>query len=221
MKINAIKGASDQNKEEWLAERLGGITATEIKTLFLADEAGNLDQAIQEMVIKKIINASTPDNKFFIWGREREPIIAKKIQNMFPSFKLEEEHCVYHSLEDYKFMASPDMIGEKDDNPFLVEIKTSKNDLMDEQVLDKTGYFYQCQWQMFVTQTVECWLVFEQHSGIWQEGADGIERPSEVYPLQYIGFVRNDEVIGKMKHIANLFLSAYLPAISWGIAKPQ
>lgn len=39
-------------------------------------------------------------------------------------------------------MASPDMIGQINGQPFLVEIKTSKNNLLLPDVLDRTGYFF-------------------------------------------------------------------------------
>lgn len=62
-----------------------------------------------------------------------------------------------------------------------------------------------------MTETTECWLVFEQHSGIWQTNSSGIEVPSEVYPLQKLVFDRDEAVIGKMQNIADRFLEQYLP----------
>ena len=40
-------------EELWLRERRTGVTATEIKMLTMAD---NTEQAIQELIIKKILN---------------------------------------------------------------------------------------------------------------------------------------------------------------------
>lgn len=104
--------------------------------------ADNTEQAIQELIIKKILNQASLDNKFFVWGRLREPVIAENIRNLYPNFDLQEEHRVYHSTLRPGYMASPDMIGQINGQPFLVEIKTSKNNLLLPDVLDRTGYFF-------------------------------------------------------------------------------
>lgn len=187
-------GASDQNREEWLAERRAGITATEAKRLAL----GEVPDAL---VLEKVLGDSFTGNRYTAWGKEREPVIAELFSRAHPY--LVEEHRVFHAAENPRHLASPDMMGQVRDQLILAEIKTSGKNLSDPQIFEKTGYAWQMQWQMYVTGASSCWLVHETHHGDWAHRPDGSEAPQTVDPIRSWRVIRDDQMIEHMKALAD------------------
>ena len=72
--LEARAGASDQDREQWLAERRRGVTATELRDIMLAS---NRDVAIADLVKKKREGDRFTGNAYTDWGNDREPVIAE------------------------------------------------------------------------------------------------------------------------------------------------
>lgn len=207
-------GASDQNREAWLAERRNGITATEAKRLMLGE-------TYESLSFDKLNSFGVPDNELMAWGREREPVIADHVRSLYPEYFL--EHRVFTSTENPRFLASPDLLGEDETGTVLTgEIKTSGlnldpniyNVLTDEEALswygyEETGYEYQQQWVMMVCESPSSLFVWEKHSGDWVDQGLEFPKPSHVEPIRTCMIYRNDEIIAEMKRRALEFLTVY------------
>lgn len=186
----ARAGASDEDREAWLAERREGITATEVAKLAKSPAAE------VEIRREKAGESTFHGNRYTDWGKAREPHLAAYARG----FGLEPESRVFHSETDSRFLASPDAVGLNfDDEVFLGEIKTSKHDLNpDKEYFWTTTYYDQMQWQMFVTGAVECVFIWEQHD-------DGWPAPT-VFPVRHKWMQREDPRIVELIEVANRFL---------------
>ncbi len=193
-------GASDTDYENWLAERRNGLTATEVKHLYMG---GSID----ELALLKLmpVKSSFTSSKYLTWGKEREPLIAAEVSKEYPY--LAHESRVFRSASNDRYLASPDMIGvDEVERIALAEIKTSKYDLTPgSDHFDKTGYMYQMQWQMFVLDADYCVFAWERHHDDWLTCPDGVQRPQTIDPVQCVVIDRDEECINGMIVVAEKF----------------
>lgn len=193
-------GASDTDYENWLAERRNGLTATEVKHLYMG---GSID----ELALLKLmpVKSSFVPNKYLTWGKEREPLIADEVSKAYPC--LAHESRVFRSASNDRYLASPDMIGvDEVERIALAEIKTSKYDLTPgSDHFDKTGYMYQMQWQMYVLDASWCVFAWERHHDDWLKCDGGVRRPQTIDPVQSEVIMRDDALIDQLVQTAEKF----------------
>lgn len=177
-----IRGAEyDKNRPEtreaWLDQRRGGITATEIRDWH--------DPSKRRKIIGEKVNGDYSDIGHVAavrHGELREPVIAEWVHGKFGIAPCD---YVYSRAGEPRHLASPDGISL---DPFtgellvgnidaaLSEIKCSKNDLNPGKIddlnilieiepgsyFDKTNYYTQMQWQMYVMNASRTLFVWEQ-----------------------------------------------------------
>ncbi|KAK2701935.1 hypothetical protein QYM36_019436 [Artemia franciscana] len=73
--IEQHAGASDKDREAWLAERRAGVTATEVRDLYTGAKQ------MQDLIDLKLGRREDTftGNAYTRWGTEREPVIAEKL----------------------------------------------------------------------------------------------------------------------------------------------
>lgn len=195
-------GASDTDYENWLAERRNGLTATEVKHLYMG---GSID----ELALLKLmpVKSSFASSKYLTWGKEREPLIAAEVSKAYPY--LAHESRVFRSASNGRYLASPDMIGvDEVERIALAEIKTSKYDLTPGSAhFEKTGYLYQMQWQMYVLDASWCVFAWERHHDDWLKCDDGVQRPQTIDPVQSEVIMRDDALIDQLVQTAEKFFA--------------
>ena len=195
-------GASDTDYENWLAERRNGLTATEVKHLYMG---GSID----ELALLKLmpVKSSFTSSKYLTWGKEREPLIAAEVSKVYPY--LSHESRVFRSASNDRYLASPDMIGvDAAERIALAEIKTSKYDLTPgSDHFNKTGYMYQMQWQMYVLDASWCVFAWERHHDDWITCNDGIQRPQTISPVEHEVIMRDDALIDQLVQTAEKFFA--------------
>lgn len=146
----AIPGASDQDRDAWLAERRTGITATEIKELYLGKKT------IAKLVALKLGREKDTfsGNALTRWGNERESVIAEQARRRFG---MEPESRVFHAADEFRFLASPDGMGQGFDGLEIAEYKTAGRDIAPgTTAYEETGYFIQKVWAMRVLGARRC-----------------------------------------------------------------
>lgn len=170
LELEARAGASDQDRELWLAERRGGPTATEIRDLYL----GKL--TVRELVDRKLGRTPEIGDLSHIpvigWGKEREPIIAAEVQQRY---MIVPESRVFKASDNPRKLASPDGIGVDFDGELVVsEIKTAGKDIAPgTDAYRAKGYEAQMMWVMRVTGARRCLYAWEQRLTL--SGMDGFE----------------------------------------------
>jgi hypothetical protein len=157
-------GASDQDRTAWLAERRGGITATEVRDLAIGKKRQG------ELVDLKLgLREDTFNgNAYTEWGKLREPFLAAIAERR----GIAAESRVFHAAADSRWLASPDGVGTDFDGELLVgEYKTSGHDLTPgSPSFERTGYFEQMQWAMHVTGARRCLFIWEERLGMPETG---------------------------------------------------
>lgn len=157
-------GASDQDRTAWLAERRGGVTATEIRDLAIGKKRQG------ELVDLKLgLKEDTfSGNAYTEWGKLREPFLAAVAERR----GIAAESRVFHAATDSRWLASPDGVGADFDGVLLVgEYKTSGHDLTPgSPSFERTGYFEQMQWAMHVTGARRCLFIWEERLGSPESG---------------------------------------------------
>lgn len=160
--LEARAGASDADREQWLAERRAGITATEVRDLAL----GKL--RTQDLIDLKLGRKVDPfnGNAYTAWGKLREPVIAEQLRGE----GFTPESRVFHHPENVRYLASPDGIYVGfDDEVWVLEIKTAAYDLPPgSDALATKGYVDQVQWVMFVIGAERCRFVVEERLNAYQ-----------------------------------------------------
>lgn len=186
-------GASDQDRELWLAERMQGITATEIRDLVMGKKR---EQDLIDIKLGRKVDSFT-GNAFTDWGKLREPIIAEGVRG----FGIEPESRVFHGATNSRHLASPDGIGVEFDGSLVVsEIKTSgKNIAPGTAAYEATGYELQMLWAMWVTGALRCRYVTEQRLSTPDGFAPG--------PLSSDWVDRDDAKIAELVVRADAFLA--------------
>lgn len=198
-------GASDKNRDVWLGERHGGVTATQIRELYLQG-AGYKARLIAEKVGR--INEAFVGNQYTAWGNTREPVIAEWAVR----FGIIPESRVFRAADNPRFLASPDGIGvDFDGNIIIDEIKTGKDDIrLGTEAFERKGYLIQQVWGMRVIGAKRCLYICEQHDSQW--GDRGGEMP-EPYPLRpepdvaWIEWADHLELAAELEAIAVDFLA--------------
>lgn len=174
-------GASDTDRELWLAERLRGVTATEIRDLVV--KGPTFRRELIDIKLGRTVDSFT-GNQYTAWGKKREPIIAAWVEQ---SFGILPESRVIRAAENLRLLASPDGVGvDFDGNLLLSEIKTSGHDIAPGTAkYADVGYLLQMIWGMRITGARRCLYVWEQHDGNWQDrGGDYLEpAPLHAQPL--------------------------------------
>ncbi len=194
--LESRAGASDQDREAWLAERRQGVTATELAKIMIS---GSREQAIRDLVKQKREGDGFTGNAYTEWGKEREPIIAADLAG----FGVVPESRVFHAAVNSRYLASPDGISvDFDGNLVLDEIKTTGKPLpKGSQALAEKGYEWQMQWCCYVVNAVGCWLNAELRFG----------HPSEEFvagPRSREWFARDESMIAQLIEVADQVLAA-------------
>lgn len=198
----ARAGAPDTDRPAWLAERRGGITATEVRDLYIrAKSTAKLCAIKLEQEAEKDLGQFIPRIRY---GKEREPAIAERLrgEGFMP------EARVFHHAENSRHLASPDGIRvDFDENLDISEIKTDElgiapgaTEADDSPEFRATGYRYQCLWGMYVTGARRCRLVVEECI----RTHDGFE-PGEI---REYWIERDEDVIAELVETADAFLAA-------------
>lgn len=159
-------GASDSDRDQWLAERRRGISATEIRDLMLG---AITDKQLADLKLGRRKD-SFSGNAYTAWGNEREPVIAEHLRT---AFDIAPESRVFHAADDPRKLASPDGLGVEFDGTLLAsEIKTAgpKYDLRPgSDDFKAKGYGDQALWVLRVTGAARALFAWECRLG--QPGA--------------------------------------------------
>lgn len=188
-------GASDKDRDAWLAERCQGVTATELAKIMIAS---NRAVAIADLVKQKREGDSFTGNAYTDWGNEREPVIAAKLAG----YGVIPESRVFHAAGNSRYLASPDGVSvDFDGNLVLDEIKTSGVPLAKGwRALIEKGYEWQMQWCCYVTGAIGCWLNVEQRIG--RPGAFSAGELSREW------FPRDEAMVTQLAVVADQVLAA-------------
>lgn len=194
--LEARAGASDQDRPAWLAERREGITATEVRDLYIrAKSTAKLIAIKLEQEAERDLGAFIPRIRH---GKHREPIIAEQLrgEGFVP------ESRVFHHPENTRHLASPDGIRvDFDENLDVAEIKTDEHGIEPgTDAWTATGYSIQAQWVMYVLGARRCRFAVEDCI----RTADGFE-PGE---LRRYWVDRDDDLIAELVTLADDFLAA-------------
>ncbi|MDQ1174206.1 hypothetical protein QE430_002513 [Microbacterium testaceum] len=162
--LMARAGASDTDRAAWLAERLGGLTATEIAGLAVGKKRQG------ELVDLKLgLKEDTFNgNAYTEWGKLREPYLAASAERR----GIRPESRVFHHAENSRWLASPDGVGADFDGALqLGEYKTSGHDLTPgTPTFERTGYLEQMTWAMLVAGARRCLFIWEERLGTPESG---------------------------------------------------
>lgn len=197
-------GASDKDRSAWLAERMGGVTATEVKDLYLKGPTFK-----RELIEKKLgIREETfVGNQYTEWGKKREPIIAAWVASRFA---IADEHRVFRAADNARFLASPDGVGVNwDDELSVSEIKTSKFDITPgSEKFDQIGYRIQMTWSMRVTGARRCLYAWEQHDDVWVDRGGQFPEPLPLQAEPLSEWIEYDQKLAdELERIAVEFLA--------------
>lgn len=203
--LESRAGASDTDREAWLAERRGGVTATEIRDLA---KAGDLNNAMAYLVKQKVTGSGDNfrGNAYTEWGNERELAMGALAEIEYGFIH---ETRVFHHAEFPQWLASPDGIRVRDDLGItLLEIKTGGYPLTFDAAVHR-GYYDQCQWQMLVLGADETLLMWEERI----EGENGFE-------VGRRGVIPIEASASRQEHLASIadrFLEALREATEEGL----
>lgn len=196
-------GASDTNRPAWLAERAGGVTATEVRDLYMRQIT------VSALIAKKLGPPEPPlTSQYVVWGNTREPIIAGVVRDVY---QIEPESRVFHAADNPRFLASPDGVGVSKSGALVVdEIKTSKDDItLRSAAFAKKGYAAQMTWSMRVTGARWCLYVSEQHDSDWQDRGGPAYEPQPIGLVPVMEWFEYDEALAaELETIAIGFLVA-------------
>lgn len=153
---------NSSSREEWLEQRKGYLTATDIASIRTGSE-----KSFRELWEKKHKGDSFRGNRFTEWGNEREPHIAAHVQLVLGKMDLRPNDQLYVK-DGTKHAATPDMVSE--DGGFSCQIKTVglSRDWDDIAHLPQ-DYRAQVEWEMYILGIDECLFVWEQRL----DGEDG------------------------------------------------
>ncbi|ROS62173.1 YqaJ-like recombinase protein [Frigoribacterium sp. PhB160] len=207
--LMARAGASDKDRDLWLAERRTGLTATEIRDLYLRKTT------VQQLVDLKLGRRvdSFGGNQYTAWGNTREPVLADVVQSIYPL--VQPESRVFHAADDSRRLASPDGAGIVRGELVVVEIKTGKDDIrVGTPAYIAKGYGIQQQWSMRVTGARRSLYVSEQHDSDWQDRGGAYPEPTPMGLVPVMEWVEFDEaLVRELDVIATGFLVALDAAV--------
>jgi hypothetical protein len=211
-------GASDKDRDLWLAERAGGITATEIRELYLRKIT--VQQLIDLKLGRRVDTFS--GNQYTAWGNKREPELAEVARKVYG---IKPESRVFHAADNPRFLASPDGIGVVDRDGqvegVVEEIKTGKDPITTRDPgYAKKGYGIQQQWSMRVTGFGRSLYVSEQHDSDWQDRGGEYFEPQPLGLVPVMEWVEYDEQLVKELEVLAIGFLVALDAAAAGDA-PQ
>lgn len=200
--LESRAGAPDTDRAAWLAERRAGVTATEVRDLYIrAKSTAKLIAIKLEQEEERDLGSFIPRIRY---GKVREPVIAEMLrgEGFVP------ESRVFHHAENSRHLASPDGVRvDFDENLDVSEIKTDehgitpgKTEAEDSPAFRATGYRYQVQWVMYVLGAFRCRLVIEECI----RTTDGFE-PGEI---RSYWIERDEDLITELVETADTFLAA-------------
>lgn len=220
--LEARAGASDKDRPVWLNERAHGVTATEVRDLYMKAHGGH-GITVDDLIKAKLpfLLATTAEeieaaaaggfggNRYTAWGNTREPIIAEQLQEQFGMLP---ESRVFRSAENRRHLASPDGVrvvtSEDGDRLEVAEIKTSGADIAPgTDAYRKKGYAIQQQWVMGVLGADRSLYAWEQHDGDWLARGGQHEEPEPLdlfVPTQWIPF--DADLFAELVILADHFL---------------
>lgn len=175
--LEARAGASDKNRPRWLYERAHGVTATQVRDLWLKAH-GYHGVTVDELIAEKLpfLLAETDEqieaaaalgfqgNAYTAWGNEREPVIAAQL---LASHGMLPESRVFRSPMNPRFLASPDGVRVGEQNTLEVaEIKTAGKPVpVGSRAYVEKGYGIQQTWSMGVIVAVRSLYAWELRDG--------------------------------------------------------
>lgn len=219
--------AKPETRDAWLAQRRTGVTATNVRD---AGDPSDRRKIVNEKVTGEFEDLSgVPHVRH---GVLREPQIADWIHR---KFGITPCNSVYAGAENSRHLASPDgisldpfdktlVVGAPDAK--LAEIKASKHDLtpgrLDEDrvlleiesgsAFDRSNYYTQVQWQMYVMNASVTLFAWEQRS-------DRIDEATGTYEIlgtpQYAWIPRDQKLID---HLVNKVAASLLDDIDAAVA---
>ncbi|HEY8590691.1 MAG TPA: YqaJ viral recombinase family protein [Naasia sp.] len=194
--LESRAGASDTDRDAWLAERHHGATATEVRDLYVGAKSSS------KLIAMKLGWEPEPDLSRIArirYGRERERVIAEhlRLSGFLP------ETRVFRHAENSRYLASPDAIRlDFDDTLDVAEIKTAEEEMAPgSELFEKLGYGAQAQWQMFVVGPRVRRCLFAVEECLLE---DGRYLPGE---LRMSWIERDDALIEELVAVADDFLA--------------
>jgi hypothetical protein len=193
-------GASDENRTAWLLERAQGVTATEIRDLYMRRKS--IPKLVAEKLAGPQPELNTPP---IVYGREREADLVECIRVEYPEMK--HESRVFHAADNSRYLGSPDALGEAvyAGTPLLAvgEVKTGKHNIRGGMPdYYGKGYHIQQQWCMRVTGARISLYVGEQHDSQWPD-----PQPLDLFPEVYVERY-NPALVAELEVLADQFLAA-------------
>lgn len=217
--LEARAGAPDTDRTQWLYERAQGVTATEVRDLWLRAR-GYGGRAAESLIAEKLalLLAATPEdreaaaastfvgNRYTVWGKTREPVIAAQL---LESHGMRPEARVFRSIANPRHLASPDGVRvDVHGRVEVAEIKTSGVDIAPgTDAYGKKGYEIQQQWVMGVVGADRSLYAWEQHDGDWQWRGGEFQEPEPLdlfVPTAWVSF--DDDLFAELVAIADAFL---------------
>lgn len=192
---SAIPGVSDQDRGKWLTERRFGVTATEVRDLYLGKISA---RALAEEKLGRRAGKFTP-NAYTEWGVLREPVIAEIARRRYG---LEPESRVWHSANNLRHLASPDGVGAGFDGLVIGEYKTGTPG-SGSVALDTKGYLPQTAWQIYVMGAAEGIYLYEDRIGF-----PGSFQAGDIFE-RIITRREVEDLIAELKKTADAFLAEF------------
>lgn len=166
--LESRAGASDADREAWLKQRALAATATAVRDVWVAVQAGSTVEQAAETVARKKLARRDGSGIEARWGVEREPVLAAFMQQRH---NIHPESRVFHAQQNSRYLASPDGVGvDFDERLRLSETKTGAPRYSGYGQMVAKGYLAQMAWQMFVCGAVECQYLFEERLGTRESG---------------------------------------------------
>lgn len=185
--LEARAGAPDTDRTAWLLERARGVTATQVRDLYLAAKGiGRPFSSLQDIVNEKLalLLAETDEEReaaaaatllttpYVMWGKEREPVIAEQLRQ---SHGMLPESRVFRSVSNPRHLASPDGVRVDGHGRIEVaEIKTAGKPVeVGSAAYVEKGYGIQQQWVMGVLgadRSLYAWELREGRPGGFESG---------------------------------------------------
>ena len=142
--------ADSTDRVAWLRARSRGITATDVAKLASA-------RSVQAVVLDKLYGSRFGGNAYTDHGREREPEIARWVQQ---GFGIEPSTALFHAARSRLHLATPDGLAVSKSGALeLAEIKTTSSAW---RAIPRS-YLRQVWWQQYVLGAERTLLVWEQH----------------------------------------------------------
>lgn len=187
---------ASHSREEWLEQRKGYLTATDIASIRTGSE-----KSFRELWEKKHKGETFRGNRYTEWGNEREPHICSHVRSVLGYSDLLPNDQLYVK-DGTKHAATPDMVSK--DGDFSCQIKTvGPSRYWDDIAHLPQDYRAQVEWEMYVLGIEECLFVWEQRL----DGEDGF-----IVGETKHGLVKSDPKLrAKLIEIAERF-EAYEPA---------